>query len=288
LQVAFSFLVTLREGVEMALIIAILLGYLRSSGRRSYFKHVWAGVALAAVICIGVGVGLEVASKEMDKRFVEAFEGFTMIFAVAILTGMAFWMRSHARGISAELRAQVDQALSGGSMAAIVLLAASSVGREGLETVLFLFAGSTTGSSGVEYLAGGVLGFAVAAVLGFGIYQGSSRLPLRQFFTLSGIAVIVLAAGLLATSVVKLYEAAIITNLGSRPWDTEQFISITSNLGKFLNTLLGYDSAPSMLQITLYWGYLLTIGTAFLFLPSRKPKLKAAPAQAAANTAPAP
>lgn len=285
---AFSFVVCLREGVEMALIVAILLGYLRSSGRQRYFKHVWAGVALAAAVCIGIGIGLEVASKEMDDRIVEGFEGFTMIFAVAILTGMAFWMRSHARGISTELRAQVDQALGGGSIAAVVLLAASSVGREGLETVLFLFAGSTTGASGLDYIAGGVLGFAAAAVIGLAIYRGSSRLPLKQFFMVSSVVVIVLAAGLLATSVVKLYEAALITNLGSRPWDTENVISITSDLGKFLNTLLGYDSAPSMLQIALYWGYLLTVGTAFIFLPVRKRKPNSTATHAATTRASSP
>jgi high-affinity iron transporter len=272
----------------MALIVAILLGYLRSSGRQRYFRHVWAGVGVAAAVCIGIGVALEVASKELDGRIVEGFEGFTMIFAVAILTGMAFWMRSHARGISSQLRAQVDQALGGGSMAAVVLLAASSVGREGLETVLFLFAGSTTGTSAVEYIGGALLGFGVAAFIGMGIYKGSSRLPLKQFFMLSGIAVIVLAAGLLATSVVKLYEAAIITNLGSRPWDTENFISITSGLGKFLNTLLGYDSAPSMLQIVLYWGYLLTVGSAFILLPSRQPKSAVASPQVSDTRASAP
>ncbi len=266
---AFSFLVTLREGVEMALIVAILLGYLRNIGQRRHFREVWAGVALAAVVCIAIGAGLELASTELDKRVVEAFEGFTMIFAVVVLTGMALWMRRQAAGISAELRAQVDQALNRGSVAAMVLLAASSIGREGLETTLFLFAGSTN-ASGAPFVMGGVLGFAVAAVIGVGIYHGSSRLPLKQFFTFSGIAIIVIAAGLLANSVVKLYEAAIITNLGDRPWDTDHLLSITSNTGKFLNTLLGYDSAPSMLQIGLYWGYLVFALGLFLFMPVAK------------------
>ncbi len=266
---AFSFLVTLREGVEMALIVAILLGYLRNIGQRRHFREVWAGVALAAVVCVAIGAGLELASTELDKRVVEAFEGFTMIFAVVVLTGMALWMRRQAAGISAELRAQVDQALNRGSVVAMVLLAASSIGREGLETTLFLFAGSTN-ASGVPFVMGGVLGFAVAAVIGVGIYHGSSRLPLKQFFTFSGIAIIVIAAGLLANSVVKLYEAAIITNLGDRPWDTDHLLSITSNTGKFLNTLLGYDSAPSMLQIGLYWGYLVFALALFLFMPVAK------------------
>ncbi len=279
---AFSFLVTLREGVEMALIVAILLGYLRNIGQRRHFKEIWAGVALAAVVCIAIGAALQLASTELDKRVVEAFEGFTMIFAVVVLTGMALWMRRQAAGVSAELRAQVDQALNRGSVTAMVLLAASSIGREGLETTLFLFAGSTN-SSGAPFILGGVLGFSVAAIIGVGIYHGSSRLPLKQFFTFSGVAIIVIAAGLLANSVVKLYEAALITNLGDRPWDTDHLLSITSNTGKFLNTLLGYDSAPSMLQIVLYWGYLVIALGLFLFMPISKPPRQAA--QPLADTA---
>lgn len=264
----FSFLVTLREGVEMALIIAILLGYLRSVGERRHYLQVWAGVAVAAVVCVAVGVILEVMSRELDKRFVEAFEGFTMIFAVIVLTGMAFWMKRQARGISAGLRAGVDKALSRGSVAAIVLLAASAVGREGLETTLFLFAGSTTSASGFDFVLGGVLGFAVAAAIGAVIYYGAARFPLRLFFQVSGVTILIIAAGLLSTAMVKLYEAAIITNLGHRPWDTDHVVSITSNLGKFLSTLVGYDSAPAMLQIVLYWSYLVLALAAFLFWPT--------------------
>ena len=275
-SVAFSFLVTLREGVEMALIVAILLGYLANTGRKRHFREIWIGVGIAAVVCIAIGVALEISSKELDKRVVEAFEGFAMIFAVIVLTGMAIWMRRQAAGISAELHARIDQAIGRGSMSALVLLAATSIGREGLETTLFLFAGSANGGSGAQFIAGGILGFAVAAGIGVahdvvaGRAVGSKRIPLKHFFLATGLMLIVLAAGLLANSVVKLYEAAIITDLGNRPWDTEGFISITSTMGKFLNTLLGYDSAPSMLQIGLYWSYLLAAGAAFIALPATK------------------
>lgn len=266
---AFSLLVTLREGVEMALIVAILLGYLRSIGQRQHFKEIWYGVGVAAGICLAIGAGLEIASKTMDGRIVEGFEGFTMIFAVVMLTAMAFWMKRQAGGISSELRAHVNQALDKGSVTALVLLAASAIGREGLETTLFLFAGSTTGGSGVQFILGGIIGFAIAAAIGVAIYHGSSRMPLKHFFNISGVVVIVLAAGLLATSVVKLYEAGILTNLGNRPWDTDHIISMTTDLGKFLSAVVGYDSAPSLLQIGLYWSYLLIVGGLFLFLPTR-------------------
>jgi high-affinity iron transporter len=263
----FSLLVTLREGVEMALIVAILLSYLRSIGQRRHFKHIWAGVGLAAVICLAIGTGLELAAQKLDSSVVEAMEGITMIVAVAILTGMALWMRKQSAGISRELRGGVDRALGSGSLFAVVFLAASSVGREGLETTLFLFAGSATAGSGVEFIAGGVLGFVIAALIGFGIYRGANRIPLKQFFLLSGVVVIVMGAGLLANSVVAFYEAGWIYNLGDRPWDTEHLISITSTQGKFLHTLLGYDSAPSLAQIVLYWGYLTGALSLFLLSP---------------------
>jgi high-affinity iron transporter len=267
----FSFLVTVREGVEMALIITILLGYLRSTGQQRHFRDIWLGVGVAAGICIVFATVLEIAAQELDESVTEAFEGFTMLVAVALLTAMAFWMKKQARGISRELREQLNQALSSGSVAALVLLAASSVGREGLETTLFLFAGSRNGSAGIPFLLGGIGGFALAAVIGASLYYGTARIPLKQFFSITGVVVLVLAAGLISNGIAHLHEAGVLENIGARPWDTDSFISITSNLGKFLNTLLGYDSAPSILQIVLYWTYLIVAVVAYAFLPFRRP-----------------
>lgn len=279
----FSFLVTLREGVEIALVITILLGYLRSTGQRRYFRAIWLGVGVAAAICLAIGAGLEIASRELDSQVVEGFEGFTMLFAVALLTAMAFWMKRQSRGISAELRAHVDQALGAGSVAALVLLAASSVGREGLETTLFLFAGSATAGAGLNFVLGGVLGFAAAAFIGAGIYHGSSRIPLKPFFTISGVVVIVLAAGLASNGLAHLHESGLLANLGSRPWDTDTLVASTSTLGQFLNTLLGYDSAPALSQIVLYWCYLIGVAAAFLFLPVAAPPARRAPQRAVSS-----
>jgi high-affinity iron transporter len=274
--VLFSFLVTIREGVEMALVVTILLGYLRSIGQRRHFRDIWIGVVVAAAICLVIGAGLEVASRELDSRVVEGFEGVTMLSAVVLLTAMAFWMKRQARGISAELRAHVDQALGAGSVAALVFLAASAVGREGLETTIFLFAGSTTADAGLPFVLGGLLGFAAAAAIGVAIYHGSSRIPLKQFFSFSGVVVIILAAGLASNGIARLHEAALLTNIGARPWDTDSLISSTSTLGQFLNTLVGYDSAPAISQIVLYWTYLLGTVAAFLLLPAGRPSKQAA------------
>jgi high-affinity iron transporter len=265
--VTFSLLVTVREGLEMALIITILLGYLRSVNQKQHFRGIWYGVGAAALLSVGIGAGLELASRELDGRVLEAFEGFTMLFAVAVLTWMLFWMKRQSAGISRDLKARVDTALTSGSVLALSLLAFSAVGREGLETALFLFAGSTRQGSDAAFLAGGVAGFALAAAAGITLYYGAARLPIKQFFTLSGIILMVLAAGLLTNALADLHEATIIPDLGVRPWDTETLLPMTSELGKYLNTLLGYDSAPALSQIVLYWSYLAVVATAYLAWP---------------------
>lgn len=267
----FSLLVTAREGVEIALIVTILLGYLRRIDQKRHFREIWYGVGAAAVLSLAVGLGLELASRELDGRILAAFEGFTMLFAVAVLTWMLFWMKRHSAGISGELRHEIDTALSGGSVAALALLAFSAVGREGLETVLFLFAGSNAGSSDLAFVLGGVAGFALAMAVGVVLYYGSAKLPLRQFFFASAVALMVLAAGMLSNALMELQEAALLRGLGPRPWDTESIISATSDLGRFLHTIVGYDSAPTLAQITLYWGYLVIILSAYLAWPSPAP-----------------
>ena len=263
----FSFLVTIREGLEMALIVTILLGYLRSIDQKGLYKQVWYGVAAAAGLSIAFGAGLEIASRELDGRILEAFEGLTMLVAVAVLTWMLFWMKAQSAGLSSQLRGSVDTAISRGSMLALVFLAFSSVAREGFETSLFLFAGSSNQGADLGFAIGGVMGFAIAAIAGVGLYYGAARLPLRQFFLASAIVLMLLAAGLLSNAITELYEATIIPTVGERPWDTDSFISMTSTLGKFLHTLFGYDSAPGTTQIVLYWTYLLTVLGAYLAWP---------------------
>ena len=264
---SFSFLVTAREGLEMALIVTILLGYLRTLDQKQHFREIWIGVAAAAVLSIGVGAGLEIASHELDGRLLEAFEGFTMLFAVLVLTWMLFWMRRQSSGISRALREKVDTALTSGSVMALSLLAFSSVGREGVETALFLFAGSSKQGSDAAFWLGGTLGFAAAGGVGVALYYSSSRLPIKHFFTVSAVMLIFIAAGMITNALTELHEATIISDLGHRPWDTEATLPMTSTLGKFLHTVLGYDSAPALSQIVLYWTYLVVAATAYLGWP---------------------
>jgi high-affinity iron transporter len=269
----FSLLVSLREGVEIALIIAIVLGYLKRTGRGDYARQIWAGVGIAAALSVALGAVLEFTAASLSGQVLEAFEGFTMLFAVAILTWMIFWMKRQAAGISRHLREQVDTAIRAGAPSALVFLAFSAVAREGLETVLFLFAGARNASA-AEYLLGGALGFAIAAAIGAVIYRGATRLPLRQFFLVSGVALIVLAAGLISNALGELREAQVLLNQGPRPWDMDGVLSMYTNLGTFLHTVVGYNSAPTLLQIVAYWGYLISTLTFFLtgtvFLRTRR------------------
>ncbi len=267
----FSLLVTLREGIEIALVITILLGYLRNIDQKRHFREIWIGIGLAAALSLAFGVALEMTSRELSGRVLEAFEGFTMLFAVAVLTWMVFWMKRQSAGISRELRSQIDSALSHGSVLALAMLAFSAVSREGIETTLFLFAGSTGSASGTQFVLGGLFGFGIAAIAGVALYYGAAKLPLKQFFLVSGVAVIVLAAGLLSNSLANLHAAALIDNIGRRPWDTESTIPMTSTMGKFLHTVLGYDSAPALAQIALYWSYVVIVLGAYFLIPAGKP-----------------
>ncbi len=262
----YSFLIVLREGFEIALVLAIVLGYLLRTGNRELFRAVWLGAGAAALLCVTAGAILEVTSSSLSDTTQEAFEGFTMLFAAAVLTWMVFWMRKQAASIGHDLRHQVDVALEGGTLTALVVLAFVAVLREGLETVLLLFAGASSerGDSASAFLGGAALGGVVAAVLGYLVYRGSHVIPMRQFFTVTGLVVLVIAAGLISTGVGNLQASGLMGNLGSRPWDTDAFLSQTTTLGKFLHTLIGYDSAPTWGQIVLYWTYLITGLGAFL------------------------
>ncbi|HLF71985.1 MAG TPA: FTR1 family protein [Dehalococcoidia bacterium] len=260
----FSFLILLREGFEITLILAIVLGYLKRTGNTHLFPQVWFGAGAALVISIVAGAVLELTTAELSGAAQEMLEGFTMLFAVIVLTWMVFWMKRQAASIGRDLRHQVDIAIEHGSLIALVMLAFSAVLREGLETVLLLFAGASVqrGDTG-PFLLGALAGGAIACALGYAVYRGSHAIPMRQFFTVSGILVLIIAAGLLSNGIAELQESGLF-HLGSRPWDTDSTLSQTTTLGKFLHTLIGYDSAPTWGQIILYWGFLAGGLSAFL------------------------
>lgn len=255
----YSLLISLREGLEAGLIVAIILSYLRRTGGRDYFRPVLLGAALAFAGSVALGAGLELTAKELPGAATDAFEGFAMLFAVGVLTWMIFWMRRQAASIGRDLRAKVDTAVRAGSGVALVLLAFSAVAREGLETVLFLFAGSSSAESTPLYWGGVGLGLAAAGGLAWTIYAGSARLPLGPFFNVTGVLLIVLSAGMLVNGMVELSEVGYLPNLGAHVWDTYAWVPDNSETGRFLHTILGYQSSPYFWQVVAYVGYLVPV-----------------------------
>ena len=180
-----SLLITLREGLEAALIIGIILAYLARTDNRRGFKPVWLGISLAVLASLIAGATIYLLAGEFTGQAEEIFEGLAMFVAVGVLTWMIFWMRKQAVDIKVHLHAQIQSVLSGGSSLGLVLLAFVVVVREGIETVLFLFAATRVAESAALFAIGGLLGLALAVVIGYSIYRGTSRLNLRAFFNVT-------------------------------------------------------------------------------------------------------
>lgn len=251
----YSLLVVLREALEAGIIIALALSYLRKLDQMRYRWHVLLGGGAALFLSIAAGAALELSSRSISGRAMEIMEGSAMLFAAAMLTLMIFWMARQAATLGANLRQDVRRALERGSPLTLSLLAFTAVGREGLETVLFLFAGSTTTSTSLYWL-GAAIGLLIAMFLAYLIYLGSARLPLKAFFNVTGVLLIVLAAGLISNGLKELLEAGVITSLGPHVWDTYNYVPDNSQLGRFLATVLGYDSSPHLFALVAYVGYL--------------------------------
>ncbi len=259
-----SLLITLREGLEAALIIGIILAYLTRTDNRQGFKPVWLGVSLAVAGSLIAGAFIYLLVGELSGQAEEVFEGIAMFLAVGVLTWMIFWMRKQATDIKAHLHAQVKSALTSGSSLGLVAIAFVVVVREGIETVLFLFAASRVDESPILFTVGGFLGLAIAIVIGYGVYRGTSRLNLRAFFNVTSLVLIMFAAGLLAHGIHEFHEAGIIPPLVEHVWDINHILPEKSTLGRFLAAIFGYNGNPSLVEVVAYPVYLtLVLGSYF-------------------------
>jgi high-affinity iron transporter len=202
-----TFVITLREGFEATLIVGLILAYLAKTGQREQATAVWWGVAAAAATSVAIGATLYLSAGELEGTSEQVYEGATMIFAAALVTWMAFWMRKQAATIGSHLREQVSQSLRTGGAIGLATVAFVAVAREGLETALFLFA-STEKSGPVVAVAGGVLGLFAAVGLGVAFYRGALKLDLSKFFTATSVLVIAFAAYLLYGGLHEFAEAS--------------------------------------------------------------------------------
>ena len=249
-----SFVIALREGIEAALIVGIILGYLKKVGAEALAKPVYYGVGFGVLASIGIAGLFLLLRVEFEGKFEQLFEGITMLVAAVILTTMILWMRNNSKTYSEDLREKVETALTKRQSYGLASLAFVSIWREGIETVLFLGSASFT-SSGIQLLIGGGLGLGLAVLIGVAIMKYSVRLDLRTFFNVTGILLILFAAGLVGRSILEFQEAGVIAPMIEHVYDINWLISGQSTAGKLLTALLGYDASPSLAEVFGYVGY---------------------------------
>jgi high-affinity iron transporter len=278
-----AFVIALREGIEAALIVSIVLAYLKQLGRSDRSHLVWWGTGLAVALSAIVGTIIFSVGAEFEGTAEQVFEGLVTLTAVGVLTWMIFWMRRQGARIKSELQEKVDTALVAGGVA-LAALAFFAVLREGVETALFLFAaaeGTAVEGGGVgAQLIGAALGLLVAVVLGVLLYRGGIRMNLRTFFKVTGVILIVVAAGLFAYSVHELQEAGWLPFLESHAFDLSATLPDDEGIGAVLRGLVGYNADPGVLEVVAWAAYLVVVGTLYLRptqpLPSRRVVMDAA------------
>ncbi len=262
-----AFFVTLREGLEAALIVGIIVAYLVKVGRRDAVRLVAYGVAAAVAVSVAVGVVVFATVGELPEVAQETFEGIAAVLAVVVLTWMLFWMRRQGRAMQGELETSVAAALDRGSTLALAGLAFVAVVREGLETVLFMLAIVGSSDDVVATMLGATLGLAVAIAIGYAIFAMGVRVNLRQFFTATGILLIFVAAGLLAHAVHEFTEAGWLPETAVA-FDLSGVLSRDGLIGSMLAGLFGYRPAPTWSELIAYFAYLIPVLVIFL-APSR-------------------
>ena len=258
-------LLTTREGLEASLIVGIVLAYLAKTDNRRHFGVIWAGTAAAVLVSAASGAALFFTVGALEGRAEQIFEGAAMLSAVAVLTWMIFWMRRQAINIKRELEARIEGAIAAGSAIGLASVVFFAVLREGWETALFLFAISESSTPWVTAI-GATTGLAIAISLGVALYMGSRRLNLRQFFTVTGVLLIIFAAGLLAHGIHEFQEAGLLPMTIEHVWDTNAVVGEDSTVGEFLKTLFGYNGNPSLLEV-LAWGGYIAAALAFFLAP---------------------
>ncbi len=273
-----SALIGLREGLEAALVVSILVAFLVKTERKHALRWVWPGVGVAILLSVAVGAILTYTTAQLSFEHQELLGGSLSILAVAFVTAMIFWMRRAARGIAAELRGKMDEALDVGPLAVLVL-SFFAVGREGLETAVFFYSTVQTAQGGTtEPLIGFVVGILVAVALAYALYRGAVRFDLGKFFTITGVLLVFVAAGVLGYGLHDLQEAAFLPGLDTLAFDASAVLPETSWYGALLKGIFNYSQQTTVLQAVAWVAYVVIVLPLFL---RPKKEAEAAPVPAA-------
>jgi high-affinity iron transporter len=276
-----NFLIGLREGLEAALVVGILVAYLVRSGRSELLWRVWTGVAVALAVSLGAGALLTWGPRGLSFKAQEAIGGTLSLVAVAFVTWMVFWMARTSRGLKAELEGRMERAVALGG-ASLVVVAVLAVGREGLETALFLWAAARASGSNEQPVVGAVLGLLVAAALGVLVYRGAVRLNLARFFRWTGAALVVVAAGVLSYGIHDLQEAGILPGLQTIAFDVSRHVPPDSWYGTLLKGTVNFSPRTTVLEAVAWCAYLVPV--ALLFWRTVRPAPQPTPVRSAEPT----
>ncbi len=270
-----TFVIGLREGIEAALIVGIIAAFLRRNGRTEVLRLVAAGVAIAVAICLAVAVALQWLSAELPEQQQEALEVIVGTVAIAMVTYMVIWMRRNSRRIKGRLEGATAQALAEGTAWALVTMAFLAVLREGFETAVFLLAAFDASESALAAGIGAVLGIVAAIGIGLGIYRGGVRLDLARFFRLTGVVLVLVAAGLVASSIHAASEAGWIT-VGQQAVASLGVLAQPDTLQSALLTgVLGIRPEPTLVEVAGWLLYLVPM-LAFVLVPASRQRPAAA------------
>src|SRR4051812_46044122 len=282
-----TFVIALREGLEAALIIGIIAAFLRSSDRLDALRPMWGGVGLAVALCAAVGVALRLVDEQLPHRGQEGLETVVGLVAVAMVTWMIVWMRSHAHELKGRLQDEAAGALGRGSAWALVAMAFIAVLREGFETAVFLLAAFQDSSEPLAAGVGAVLGLVVAVALGWGIYRGGIRIDVARFFRVTGAVLVLVAAGLVAAALHTGAEAGWITAGQERLLDLDWLVAPGSLRASLLTGMLGLQPEPTRIEVAGWLLYALPM-LAFVLAPGRiRAPVRAVTAGAASIAVPA-
>ena len=279
-----TYLTGLREGLEAALVVSILITFLVRGGHEHRLPALWGGVATAVLASLGFGALLHFTSANMSFEAQETFAGVLSIVAVGFVTWMVFWMRRAAHTIKGDLHGKMQAAVELGGIA-VATAALLAVGREGLETALFLYPTFQAQGAGAGPAIGAVLGIATAVFLGWLLYRGAVRLDLSKFFKITGAALIVIAAGVLAYGVHDLQEAGVLPGLNNLAWDLQGY-EVTSWYGALLKGIFNFSPQMTVLEVVVYFAYV--VPTMILFLRPVPATAPATPAATSPDTAATP
>ncbi|MCW2491988.1 MAG: high-affinity iron transporter [Pseudonocardiales bacterium] len=264
-----TFVVMLREGVEATLIVGIVAAFLARQRATAALRKMWLGVTVATVLCVGVGVGLHVLSRELPQRQQEMLETVVGAIAIAMVTYMIVFMKRHARDLSGQLRNAAGSALASGSQFALVAMGFLAVLREGFESAVFLTALLNASADQAAGLTGALLGLALAMVIGYGIYRGGVRLNLAKFFRATGVVLVVVAAGLVMTALHTAHEAGWLLFGQTQALDLSGAVRPGSVQASLLTGVLGIQPKPVVIELIGWLAYLVPL-LAYLFVPARQ------------------